>query len=345
VPGLRVTSLLFVRKRADNHAVLFVTRYLKMPTRILSIVIPVRNQPETLDDLLTSLDGQQVPDGWAVEVVCVDNNSTDNTADVIRSHNTVYLLEPILGPSVARNSGAAASVGELLWFIDADAVPLGNDFIERLVQTAAELGDFGGFGGPILLPDAQRNNPVAFADHMACWSAWHQWRPTEISGFQPTSFVVRRSVFEEVGGYATDIRVLEDWDLQLRIEASRALSEGEGAPQRPIWFVNSLAVTHSARSSLTRTLKHSWYWGLPSRAGWLERSGLPVVRYERPFRRWLALPGLLWLRARHPVHVAWRTSRLRTLLSAPFLFLTLLVWAVAVIVGKGQPDADQLAPV
>jgi GT2 family glycosyltransferase len=316
-----------------------------MVTRTLSIVIPVRNQPETLDELLTNLDAQDVPTGWAVEVICVDNNSTDNTADVIKSHNTVYLLETTLGPSVARNSGAAASVGELLWFIDADAVPLGNDFLQRLVQTADELGDFGGFGGPILLPHKQRNNLVAFADHMACWSAWHQWRPTEQSGFQPTSFVVRKAVFDEVGGYDTEIRVLEDWDLQLRIENSRSLTEGEGAPQRPIWFVHSMAVAHSARSSLTRTLKHSWYWGLPSRAGWLERSGLPVMQYERPFRRWLALPGLLWMRARHPAYVAWRTSRLRAVLSAPFLFLTLLVWAVAVIVGKGQPDADRLAPV
>lgn len=316
-----------------------------MSPRTLSIVIPVRNQPETLEELLLRIEEQKIPAGWEIEVICVDNNSTDNTADVIKRHKTVYLLETKLGPSIARNSGVAASVGELLWFIDADAVPLGNDFIAKLLQTADELGDFGGFGGPILLPDSQRNNPVAFADHMACWSAWHQWRPTEVSGFQPTSFVVRRSVFEAVGGYDADIRVLEDWDLQLRIERSRTLTEGEGAPLRPIWFVHSLAVAHSARSSLMRTLKHSWYWGLPSREGWLERSGLPVMQYERPFRRWLALPGLLLLRARHPVYVAWKTSRVRAVLSGPFLFLTLLVWAIAVIVGKGQPDADQLAPV
>jgi hypothetical protein len=36
---------------------------------------------------------------------------------------------------------------------------------------------------------------------------------------------------------------------------------------------------------------------------------------------------------------------MRTLLSAPFLFLTLLVWAVAVIVGSGQPDETRLAPI
>jgi hypothetical protein len=195
------------------------------------------------------------------------------------------------------------------------------------------------------LPRAQLNNPIAFADHMACWSAWNPWRPTEDSGFQPTSFVVRRSVFEEVGGYDAELRVLEDWDLQLRIEKSRQLKEGEDAPHRTIWFVNSMAVAHSARSSLSRTLKHSWYWGLPSREGWLERSGFRVKKYERPYRRWLTLPGLFWMRAQHPFHIAWRTSKVRTVLSAPFLVLTLLVWAAAVIVGSGQPEDDRLAPV
>lgn len=316
-----------------------------MLPKTLSIIIPVRNQPETLDLLLSHLESQITPEGWAVEVVCVDNNSTDHTAEVIKGHKALYILETRLGPSIARNTGVAASSGELLWFIDADAVPIGNDFLQRLVATADELGDFGGFGGPILLPESQYNNPVAFADHMACWSAWSNWRPLEQSGFQPTSIIIRRSVFEEVGGYDTQIRVLEDWDLQIRIQQSGQLTEGSTAPVRPIWFVPDMAVAHHARSSLTRTLKHSWYWGLPSREGWLERSGMPVAPYTRPGWRWLSLPGLLMLRARHPVQIAWRTSKIRTVLSAPFLFLTLLVWSIAVIVGSGQPDESRFAPV
>jgi len=316
-----------------------------MSERLLSVIIPVRNQPRTLDELLVRLGQQTVPSGWDVEVICVDNNSTDDTSEVIRRSGATYLLESNLGPSIARNSGAAQAQGELLWFIDADAYPIGDDFYLRLVAAADELGDFGGFGGPILLPEEQKNNPVAFADHMACWSAWHQWRPTEISGFQPTSFVVRKSVFDEVGGYDTEIRVLEDWELMLRIDKSRQEKEGPDAPPRPVWFVHSLAVAHSARSSLVRTLKHSWYWGLPSREGWLQRSGQSVAAMERPVRRWLSLPRLLATRARHPLKVAWRTSKWRTILSLPFLFLTLLVWAIAVIVGQGQPDETTMAPV
>jgi glycosyltransferase involved in cell wall biosynthesis len=316
-----------------------------MDQRTISIIIPVRNQPETLEALLAALDVQICPEGWGIEVVCVDNNSTDHTAEVIRRHNAIYLLEMTLGPSIARNTGASASIGELLWFIDADAVPLGNDFVSRIIQTADELGDYGGFGGPILLPDSQKNNPIAFADHMACWSAWNAWRPTGHSGFQPTSIVIPRAVFEMVGGYDTELRVLEDWDLQLRIERSRQLTEGPDAPMRPIWFIDTLAVAHSARSSLMRTFKHSWYWGLPSREGWLERSGVSAKYLERPVLRWFGLPRLFLGRAVHPLQTAWRVSRWRAVICLPFLLLTLLVWSIAVIVGKGQPEDNRIAPV
>jgi len=330
---------------STNNQVQLINASLLMPDRTLSVIIPVRNQPETLAALLDAILALPVPQGWGLEVICADNASTDQTPDVIRARPVTYLLEPQLGPSHARNAGAKVASGELLWFMDADAVPLGDDFLAEIIATAEELGDFGGFGGPILLPESQLNNPIAYADHMACWSAWHQWRATEHSGFQPTSIVVKRSLFEEVGGYNTDIRVLEDWDLQIRLEQSRRKIDGEDAPLRPIWFISSLPVAHSARSTVSRSLRHSWYWGLPSREGWLERIGMSMGRYERPIIRWFMLPRLLWMRARHPLQISWRVSRWRTIVALPFLLLTLAVWSAAVIVGHGQPDDDYLAPV
>jgi len=313
--------------------------------QLLSIIIPVRNQPATLDKLLSNLVAQPHPAGWEVEIICVDNASTDATPEIISRHGARYLREERLGPSYARNLGAAAAGGELLWFIDADAVPAREDFLIELVGRAAELGDFGGIGGPILLPDEQARNPVAFADHMACWSAWHARRPTGVSTFQPTSLVVRRTVFDEAGGFDPRLRVLEDWDLQQRLVHSRERLEGAAAPPRPLWFVQSLPVAHFARPNVLRSLRHSWYWGLPSRTGWLLRDGVDVRSLERPLVRWLAWPRLLWHRARHPLRIGWRTSRRSALLSAPFLMLTLAVWTTAVIVGQGQPQQDKLAPI
>ena len=324
-----------------------------MSVRTLSAIIPVRNQPDTLDDLLTNLDAQSVPEGWRLEVICIDNASTDSTPDVIKRHNATYILETQLGPSIARNTGVAAAAGELLWFIDADVLPLVDDFPVRIVEATKKLDSFAGFGGPILLPQRQYNNPIAFADHMACWSAWSSDRTDGHSDFQPTSFICRKADFDAVGGFDTQLRVLEDWDLQMRLQnlespsdqIATSQADDDDIQQRPIWFLQNLPVAHAARDTFVRTIKHSWYWGLPSRRGWFGRSGASVTIMEKPFLRWLVLPTLVWQRAKHPLKTAWQVSPPRALLSAPILMLTLLVWGIAVIVGRGQPDEDKFAPV
>ncbi|MEC9375131.1 MAG: glycosyltransferase [Pseudomonadota bacterium] len=315
-----------------------------MTTHTLSIIIPVRNQPDTLDELLAKLDNQSCPEDCQVEIICVDNNSNDATPGVIKKYNAIYLLETRLGPSFARNSGAAISSGELLWFIDADAFPLTDDFIIQIFDASLNLDDFVGFGGPILLPKKQQNNLIAFADHMACWSDWRMNRGDRQSDFQPTSFICRKSDFDLVGGFNTSLRVLEDWDLQERLKKSQQIKDGPNAPDRPIWFLKSLPVAHHARSTLTRTIKHSWYWGLPSREGWFARSGIPLRKMETPVLRWFFFPALVWFRSKQSFRAGWQVSRWRALFSFPFLLITLSVWAVAVIVGKGQPKDDKFAP-
>jgi GT2 family glycosyltransferase len=314
-----------------------------MSQRCINVVVPVRNQPDTLAELLASLTRQVLPEGWVAEIICVDNASTDHTPEIIASFPTVKALrEERLGPSIARNTGVAAGSGELILFIDSDANVIGDDFLARVIALAEGLGDFAFFGGPIVLPPQQMSNPIAFADHMACWSAWSARRPEGPSDFQPTACVMQRKWFEKVGGYRTDIRVLEDWDVQTRVVECRL---AEGGEKLPAYFVRSIPVTHSARSSLLRTIKHSWYWGLPSRKAWL-RPGPNQYRYlETPVLRWLYLPGLFRARLNGPLRCGWRVSRVRSILSLPFLALTILVWTVAVIVGKGQPEANRYAPV
>jgi len=315
-----------------------------MSEKCLSVIIPVRNQSVTLDELLGTLTGLPAPEGWDVEIICVDNNSDDGiTPGIIASHDVTGLCEKRLGPSHARNTGARASRGELLFFIDADANVVHEDMFTRIVDKAEELGEFAFFGGPILLPPKQMNNPIAFADHMACWSGWAANRYEGESVFQPTACIIQRKWFEKVGGFRSDIRVLEDWDLQTRL--CEAPDEGAEPPKLSGWFFNSVPVYHSARSSLFRTLKHSWYWGLPSRDAWLQPRPGHFEHLTTPVRRWLYLPLLFRMRMHDPLRCGWRVSKVRAILSLPFLALTVLVWTVAVIVGKGQPGDDQYAPV
>ncbi|NNM01928.1 MAG: hypothetical protein HKO62_14330, partial [Gammaproteobacteria bacterium] len=61
-------------------------------------------------------------------------------------------------------------------------------------------------------------------------------------------------------------------------------------------------------------------------------------------RFWINLPRIISQRLRVVLRVAWRQSRLVTLISLPFLLLTMSVWALAVCAGKGQPAGDVHAP-
>jgi len=145
---------------------------------ILSVIIPVRNHAGPLRRLLDRLRNQAIPPDWLVEVIVVDNSSTDHTAAVIKASPFTYVLCTELGSGAARNAGVRASRGSLLYFIDADTLPGSDEQFVTLIQIAMRIGPdrFGAFGGAVVIPPNQRWNPIAIADHWACWFNWHPGR-------------------------------------------------------------------------------------------------------------------------------------------------------------------------
>jgi glycosyltransferase involved in cell wall biosynthesis len=87
----------------------------------VSIVVPARNCERTIGECLTSLLALDYP-GDRVEILAVDNASTDGTRQIIERYRVRCLHEPRRGPSAARNRGIQASVGDIVAFTDADCV-------------------------------------------------------------------------------------------------------------------------------------------------------------------------------------------------------------------------------
>lgn len=122
----------------------------------ISVIIATRNRATQLARCLESFDHVTYAGDW--EVVVVDNNSTDNTAQYVRESRgqfqfeLVYCHETKPGPSSARNTGVANSRGDILVFTDDDCYPE-TDFLERVDQLfGGEIkADFG--GGRVLLYD------------------------------------------------------------------------------------------------------------------------------------------------------------------------------------------------
>ena len=125
-------------------------------TMRISVIIATRNRVQQLARCLESFD--RVAYGGAWEVVVVDNNSTDETANYIRENqgrfrfDLVYCLETKPGPSSARNTGASKSRGEILVFTDDDCYPA-EDYLECVDHFFSSQPEVGFGGGRVLLHD------------------------------------------------------------------------------------------------------------------------------------------------------------------------------------------------
>ena len=115
-----------------------------------SIIICTKNRADSLGRTLTALEGVAIPQAARVELIVVDNGSTDHTAEVVRSHQSEkfelrLILEPIGGQAHARNRGMADTEGGIIIFTDDDVLPTG-DWLKLHLQayddptTAAVLG-------------------------------------------------------------------------------------------------------------------------------------------------------------------------------------------------------------
>ncbi len=108
----------------------------KTATPSISVIIPARNEEHNLPNLLHSLSLQTVQ---PLEIICVDDDSSDNTAVVAKAYNTKVLRvthkpNGWMGKSYACHLGASAAEGTLLLFLDAD-VCFDKTTLERLIHT------------------------------------------------------------------------------------------------------------------------------------------------------------------------------------------------------------------
>ncbi|HHU57155.1 MAG TPA: glycosyltransferase family 2 protein, partial [Bacteroidales bacterium] len=114
---------------------------------LFSIIIPVYNRPEELQELLESIDKQSYRD---FEVVVVEDGSVKKSDQLLQTYadkfSTHYLYQENKGPGLARNNGAGCASGRWLLFLDSDC--LLHDNYLRLVAEEVASEDFDCFGGP-----------------------------------------------------------------------------------------------------------------------------------------------------------------------------------------------------
>lgn len=116
----------------------------------ITVVVPTHNRSRSMARTIVSLTEQTRP---PMEIVVVDNGCTDDTGAVVRDlatgvHRLRHIVEPRLGVSRARNRGAGEASGDLVAFIDDDAVAA-PEWLEALAEAAEEFPDAVAVAGPI----------------------------------------------------------------------------------------------------------------------------------------------------------------------------------------------------
>lgn len=104
----------------------------------ISVVVPVYNVAPYLARCLDSLVAQTMSD---IEIICIDDKSTDNSLEILQEYKNKYpqihviALDKNSGVATARNAGIDAAQGEYLGFVDSDDY-VDTDFYEKLYATA-----------------------------------------------------------------------------------------------------------------------------------------------------------------------------------------------------------------
>jgi glycosyltransferase involved in cell wall biosynthesis len=260
----------------------------------ISVIIPVRNEEASIRVLVDSLLNQTLK---PAEIVITDGGSTDATPQIISEYvergAPVRLISggPAL-PGRGRNLAAAEAANEWLAFIDAGITPE-TSWLESLAKHA-ELKKVDVIYGAF--------EPVTDTLFKQCAVMAYVPAPVHIEGRlirtrSVVSLLMKRSVWQTVGGFAEDLRSAEDLLFMNKID--HANFRVANAPEALVhWQVHSKPwptfkrfVTY-ARNNMRAGLWRQWQAAIFKRYGFLLVSALPVLWFGF---KWLLVTLLLWL--------------------------------------------------
>ncbi|MFB3776150.1 MAG: glycosyltransferase family 2 protein [Bryobacteraceae bacterium] len=206
----------------------------------VSVIIPVYNSAAHLRTCLTHL--AQWPAG-PLELIVVDDGSTDDSAEVARSFGAVVLSTGgRRGPARARNIGARVARGEILFFIDSD-VCVHPDTLERVRRDFGEHPELDALIGSY---DSTPQSPDFISQYKNLMHSYvHQRGRLQACTFWSGCGAIRRKVFLEHAGFDESYErpAIEDIELGYRLRQAG----------RNMVLDKDLQVTH---------LKHWTFWSL-----------------------------------------------------------------------------------
>lgn len=178
----------------------------------ISIIVPVYNGERTLNECIDSLINLEYPKD-KLEIIIVDNNSTDSTRNIIERYPVICALETKVGSYAARNKGIYISKGEIQLFTDSDCVVdkyWAQNIIKKFNDTSVGL-----IGGKVIT-----YNPTSIVErYLESISSLDN--ETSIKSRKPSvvtaNAAIRKQILVEIGFFDDSFTSGGDYDVSWRI--------------------------------------------------------------------------------------------------------------------------------
>ena len=180
----------------------------------VSVIITTFNRRDFVGEAIESVLSQKFYD---YEIIVVDDGSTDGTCDALKKYNNInYCYQENQGISRARNQGIKLARGEFISFLDSDDLWLPKKLSIQMAVMEKDPERNVTYTDEIWIRKGKRVNPKK--KHQK-YSGWIFGRCLPLCIISPSSVMLRRQVFDEVGCFDENLPVCEDYDLWLRISA------------------------------------------------------------------------------------------------------------------------------
>jgi glycosyltransferase involved in cell wall biosynthesis len=201
---------------------------------LISVIVPTKNSADFLEACLKSVKNQSYKN---IELIVVDNHSTDNTEAIAKRYADKFYSK---GPerSAQRNYGVSKSKGEYVVIIDSD-MELSRDVIKSCVQKVLENNEV----KAVIIPEESFGKGF-----------WAQCKKLERSFYVGIDWMEAarffdKKLYQELGGYNENMVSGEDWDLSQRAAATGKLGR-----------INNYIFHNEGHLKLIRTLRKKYYY-------------------------------------------------------------------------------------
>lgn len=161
---------------------------------LVSVIIPAYNRDRYLAEAIESVLAQTYP---AIELIVVDDGSSDRTAEVAQRYALTYHFQPNGGISAARNAGIALATGEFLAFLDSDDIWMLDKLSKQMIPfgTDLDLEAVFGYAEQFYSPELDDT----FRQRIRC--------PEQpIAAHIATAMLIKRDAFFRIGWFDTELK-------------------------------------------------------------------------------------------------------------------------------------------